>query len=93
MIAVLGIIRLNLLGILLCGLLGIGDCKSFSQELPPSPNSASPLSRFEYTRPTMGTQIKIVLFAANESQAALAINAVLEDLEEQSEPINKLQVR
>lgn len=87
MFAFLGIIQNCLFGIL-CGLLGVGDCTSFSQESPPPPNSVAPLTRFEYTRPTMGTQIKIVLFAADESQAAFAINAVLEDLEEQSRPIN-----
>ncbi len=46
------------------------------------------LSRFEYTRPIMGTELKVILYAQDESHAAFAINAILDELEERSLPIN-----
>lgn len=44
--------------------------------------------RFEYNRPIMGTELKLILYAQSESQAALAINAILEELEQRAIPIN-----
>lgn len=46
------------------------------------------LLRFEYNRPIMGTELKLILYAQNEFQATLAINAILEELEQRAKPIN-----
>ncbi|MFN7840193.1 MAG: FAD:protein FMN transferase [Pirellula sp.] len=46
------------------------------------------LLRFEYNRPIMGTELKVTLYAQNEFQATLAINAILEELEQRAKPIN-----
>lgn len=36
----------------------------------------------------MGTELKVILYAKDESQAAYAINAVLDELDERAKPIN-----
>lgn len=46
------------------------------------------LRRFEYSQPIMGTELKIILYASDKTSVALAVNAVLEELEEQAKPIN-----
>lgn len=46
------------------------------------------LRRFEYSQPIMGTELKIILYASDKTSVALALNAVLEELEEQAKPIN-----
>jgi thiamine biosynthesis lipoprotein len=49
--------------------------------------SRQPL-RFEYNRPIMGTELKVILYAQDESSAAFAINAVLEELDQRSKALN-----
>ena len=48
----------------------------------------SQTSRFQYSRPIMGTELKVILYAHDESQAAYAINAILDELDERARPIN-----
>lgn len=51
-------------------------------------HSESQTSRFQYSRPIMGTELKVILYAHDESQAAYAINAILDELDERARPIN-----
>ncbi|XZE18239.1 FAD:protein FMN transferase [Pirellulaceae bacterium SH449] len=58
------------------------------QNLSHAQELAKELRRFEYSQPIMGTELKIILYAREETSVALAVNALLEELEEQAKPIN-----
>jgi thiamine biosynthesis lipoprotein len=71
------------LALLACvALLNVCPSNAFAQD------DAIRTSRFEYLRPIMGTELKVILYAKDESHAAYAINAILEELDQRAKPIN-----